>query len=81
MKEKPNFLWNPDVPGVFRRVILSWLTAVAVEYFRLPIELRSLARLDGLAQMSMGRVIVYTICFYVILFSLSCIWRTEKWER
>jgi len=81
VSEKPKFQWKPDVPGGIRRLLLSWLTAVAIEYFRLPPDLRSLARLDGLAQMSMGRTVVFTACFFVILFCLSCFFSTARAER
>ena len=70
-----------DFPSMIRHVILSWLMAVAIEYFRLPMNLRDLSQLDGLAQMSLGRVIFFTVCFAVILFSLSCFIKTAKMER
>lgn len=64
-----------------RHIILSWLMAVAIEYFRLPLNLRNLSRLDGLAQMSLGRVILFTFCFAIILFSCSCFIKIAKYER
>ena len=70
-----------DFPSLIRHIILSWLTAVAIEYFKLPMNLRDLSRLDGLAQMSLGRVILFTFCFTVILFVLSLFIKTVKIER
>ncbi|MBQ3182759.1 MAG: DUF2079 domain-containing protein [Clostridia bacterium] len=70
-----------DFPSLIRHIILSWLTAVAIEYFKLPMNLRDLSRLDGLAQMSLGRVILFTFCFTVILFVLSLFIKTAKIER
>lgn len=62
-------------------MILAWLIAVAIEYFSLPMALRNLSQLEGLAQMSLGRVIIFTGCFVIILFSLSCFIRIAKFER
>ena len=56
-----------SVPSLIRHVILSWLLAVVIEYFILPNELRDLAKLDGLAQMSFVRVIGITCGIAVLL--------------
>ncbi len=39
-----------------RRAVLAWLAAGALEYFQLPVQLRDLSALTGLAQMSLGRM-------------------------
>ena len=43
-----------------RRVLLSWLLAVVIEYLLLPAQLRDLSRLEGLRQMSLPRLITVT---------------------
>ena len=51
---------------LLRRIILSWLVAVLIEYFILPSELRDLAKLDGLAQMSLVRIVGITFSIWQI---------------
>ena len=51
---------------LLRRIILSWLVAVLIEYFILPNELRDLAKLDGLAQMSLVRIVGITFSIWQI---------------
>ena len=70
-----------SVPSLFRHVILSWLLAVVIEYFILPSELRDLAKLDGLAQMSFVRVIGITCGIAVLLTGISFFFKTTKMER
>lgn len=82
MSKIKSFIKNyVEFPSLIRHIILSWLMAVAIEYFRLPLNLRNLSRLDGLAQMSLGRVILFTFCFAIILFSCSCFIKIAKYER
>lgn len=69
------------IPGLARLLILSWLLAVAVEYLLLPGELRDLAELNGLAQMSLARVIGMTLGAATLLFGLSRLINTAKLER
>ena len=70
-------------PGLdlLRRMILSWLLAVVIEYFLLPGELRDLVKLDGLTRMSLGRVIGVTIGFTAALTGIDCFARTGTAER
>ena len=70
-----------DFPSLIRHFMLSWLMAVAIEYFKLPVDLRNLSHLDGLSQMSLGLVILFTFCFAAILFSISCFIEIAKIER
>lgn len=70
-----------EFPSLIRHFIFSWLMAVSIEYFKLPMNLRNLERLDGLAQMSLGRVILITLSFTMILFGISCCIKIEKVER
>ena len=51
---------------LLRHIILSWLVAVLIEYFILPNELRDLAKLDGLAQMSLVRIVGITFSIWQI---------------
>ena len=70
-----------SVPSLFRHIILSWFLAVVIEYFILPSELRDLAKLDGLAQMSFVRVIGITCGITVLLTGISLFFKTTKIER
>ena len=69
------------VSDMLRRIILSWLIAVVIEYFILPSELRNLAELEGLAQMSLVRVIGFTGVVAFLLTGISLFVRTRSTER
>lgn len=69
------------IPSLVRHVILSWLLAVVIEYFILPNELRDLAKLDGLAQMSFVRVIGITCGIVILLTGISFFFKTKRIER
>ncbi len=60
-----------SVPEVVLHLIFGWLFAVALEILRLPAELRDVAGLEGLAAMSLGRVIGITLFTAVVLTVLS----------
>ena len=68
-------------PDLVRRLLLSWLSAAAIEYFLLPKAVRDLTRLNGLAKMSLPRVLLLTVCFVAVLFALSFFRNTAKAER
>lgn len=68
-------------PVLIRKVLLSWLLAVTVEYLLLPGELRNLAELDGLAQMSLPRLAVISCISTIILYGVSQFANTAKLER
>ena len=55
------------LPDFIRRLILSWLSAVTIEYLLLPGELRSLHDLSGLAGMSLARILAVTFAGTVLL--------------
>lgn len=79
---KQKTIYNPfTVPDFVRHIILSWLLAVLTEYLLLPSELRDLAELEGLAQMSFIRVIAITFVVAVLLFAVSCLLNIRKMER
>ncbi len=56
---------------ILRKGIFSWLAAVLVEYIILPGRLRTLSELDGLAEMSLIRIILLTGVFFLILTAVS----------
>lgn len=62
-------------------MLLSWLLAVVAEYLRLPEALRSLAGLDGLAQLSLTRVIAVTCGIAILLLGISRFGNTARAER
>ncbi len=74
-------LRKPDAASVIRQLILSWLFAVTVEYIALPVDLRTLATLDGLAAMSLARVVIVTASCTVTLFALARFFDTAIIER
>ena len=80
-KQKTLIRSHFTIPSLLRHVILSWLLAVVIEYFILPNELRDLAKLDGLAQMSLVRVIGITCGIAVLLTGISFFIKTKKIER
>ena len=81
LRQKSLPLQKRYVSGVVRQIILSWLFAVMLEYLRLPGALRDLARLDGLAQMSLIRVIVVACGGILLLSVISRFVNPAKVER
>lgn len=70
-----------SVPGFIRHLILAWLLAVMTEYLILPSQLQDLGSLDGLAQMSLIRVIAITGCMAILLSVLSVFVEIRAAER
>lgn len=60
-----------EISDLIRQVFISWLLAVTIEYLLLPAQLRDLAQLEGLANMSLVRVIVITLAGTVLLWGIS----------
>ena len=81
LRQKSLSLQKRYVSGVVRQIILSWLFAVMLEYPRLPGALRDLARLDGLAQMSLIRVIAVACGGILLLSVISRFVNPAKVER
>lgn len=81
LRQKSLSLQKRYVSGVVRQIILSWLFAVMLEYLRLPGALRDLARLDGLAHMSLIRVIAVACGGMLLLSVISRFVNTAKVER
>lgn len=69
-------------PGtVIRRFLLGWLTAATISYAVLPLELKNLQGLSGIAQMSFPAIIVLTFIIFVSLWIAGKYWKTARWER
>ena len=68
-------------PSLLRRVLLAWLWAVVVEYSILPMELRDLAVLNGLAQMSFLRMLCITCGIYTLLTVAAYFVKLQTVER
>ena len=68
-------------PDMVRRLLLSYLVAVTVEFFLLPEEMRNLTGLEGFREMSLLRVLWITACFSVFFTGISCYFRTKMLER
>ena len=66
---------------VFRRAVVSWIAAVLIEYLLLPFELRDLDRLNGLAEMSLMRIVCITCTGMILLWMASRCVNTAKAER
>ena len=81
LRQKSLPLQKRYVSGVVRQIILSWLFAVMLEYLRLPGALRDLARLDGLVQMSLIRVIAVACGGILLLSVISRFVNPAKVER
>ncbi len=68
-------------PETARRIALSYLVAATMEYFLLPEEMRNLAGLESLREMSFSRVLLVTAGLSFLLTAVSCYFRTRKMER
>lgn len=78
LKMKPCRAW---LPVLLRRVLTGWLLAVTLEYLLLPVQLRDLASLAGLAEMSPLRVTVVTVAAAGLLYAASLLWPNPSAER
>ncbi|MGM9588948.1 MAG: DUF2079 domain-containing protein, partial [Faecousia sp.] len=81
LRQKSLSLQKRNISEVVRSIILSWLFAVMLEYLRLPGALRDLAGLDGLAQMSLIRVIPVACGGMLLLSIISRFVNTAKVQR
>ena len=64
-----------------RRVLLAWITAATTEYLLLPEVLRDLSGLEGLAQMSLVRLVAVTAVLTGVLLLAGRFWNTAVAER
>lgn len=70
-----------EAPALIRKVLIAWLFAVTVEYLLLPQQWRDMAKLGGLARMSMGRILGITCVVSVLLAALSRLKKAAVVER
>ena len=79
----PKFLRKPPnrIPGIIRKILLSWLVSITVGYSLLPSELRDLTQLACLAQTSLGLIVGITGGLTVLLLATSHFANTERLER
>ena len=69
------------VASLIRKVVLAWLTAVLLEYVTLPTAAKTLADLNGLAQMSLNNVLALTIAGVAVLCLIAANRDIAKIER
>lgn len=66
------------LPALLQSLLLAWLLAACLEYFLLPKSLRALSGLEGIASMSMVRVLLITMALTVVFFLAPM---DPKWQR
>lgn len=71
----------PTVAELIRHLLLSWLFSALLEYLFLPQSLQNITRLDGIAAMSLPRLLILTVIFTAVLWALSQRYRIVIWER
>lgn len=71
----------PTIGDWIRHIFLGWLVAAFMEYLLLPDALRGLASTEGLAAMSLMRVLIVTVMVTIGLAVVSCFYKIEKIER
>lgn len=69
------------VPGLIRRILLSWLLATVLEYVLMPGGLGNLTGMDGVSRMHPERVLLITCGLFVLLEVFSRIRNTAALER
>lgn len=72
---------QPFIAELIRKLLAAWMLAAAVEYLLLPKALRSLESLEGLAQMSLPRLLALMAVFTWIFYALKRIMDTTAVER
>ena len=72
---------QPFIAELIRKLLAAWLIAVTIEYILLPEELRSLEGLEGLAQMSLPRLVALMAVFTWIFYALKRFFDTTLLER
>lgn len=78
LKLRPCRKWMPQL---MRRLLTGWILAATLEYLLLPVLLRDLTGLWGLAEMSLLRVLVVTLAASGLLWCASMVWDTASAER
>lgn len=74
-------LENRRTAVLIRHLILAWLTAATIELLLVPAQLRSLTALDGVAAMSLARLLIVTGIVLALLEGTSRLLPTqaERW--
>ena len=67
--------------NIARRTLCAWIFAVLIEYLLLSAESRSLASLDGLAQMSLFNIFAFAAAYFLVSWALSDKIKLDSIER
>lgn len=70
-----------NIAELIRHLLLAWLFSALLEYFFLPKALQDISHLDGIAAMSISRLLILTGIFTVVLWVLSLRYNISLWER
>ncbi len=70
-----------SLPAVMRRGFFSWLTAVLIEYVRLPVSGRELFGTENIENLSLGRIAVIALLLFGLLSAINRIGSTQGAER
>ena len=81
MHQTNSLLHRLRFPALMRHFLIAWLLAVLLEYLRLPETLRTMTGLQGLAQMSLPRVLGITGLVTLALAVLACFLNIRTAER
>lgn len=71
----------PAAADLIRHLLLAWLFSALLEYLFLPRAFRDISQLDGIAAMSMPRLLILTGVFTATLWALSSRFKIKLWER
>ena len=68
MVQEVSFMTRTKImPGIIRRGLLSWLTAVLIEYILLPRGNRDLSAIEAVESMNSINIMLMTGAFFVLL--------------
>ena len=70
-----------DIPSIFRRLIIAWLTSALIEYILLPAESRTLGEIAMLGLTSPVRAAAVAVIVFAALSALSIRFETVRAER
>jgi len=71
----------PPLRNHIRRGLSSWLLAAAMEYFRLPGQMKALSGTEGLAEMSLLRLILTGLLLFILLGMMERFFGMKKLRR
>jgi len=71
----------PTVGELIRHLFLAWLFSALLEYLFLPQELQDITGLEGIAAMSLPRLLLLTVIFTAVLWALSQRYNIIIWQR